>query len=161
MMASSGGGQAESLVVAGHDYVARSEKELSFKRGQRIAVIEKQESGWWMGEMEGRRGLFPATYVRDLASSTSSAGATSTSPLSSSSSSLAGPPGRPAPPPSLRPTSASSYVPRTYTPDLKTVAIVRAVYDFVGDNEKKLSFKKGETINVPASLTAAQGGASS
>lgn len=139
-MASSG----QNVVVAGHDYSARNDRELSLKRGQQVVVLERQENGWWLGEIEGRRGLIPSTYVRELSSSTST--------LASSTSWAAHPhgppPGRPAPPPTLRPASASTYRPRPYSPDLKTVAIVKAVYDFTGDSDKKLTFKKGDQINV-------------
>ena len=27
---------------------------------------DKQEDGWWLGELKGQVGIFPATYVEDI-----------------------------------------------------------------------------------------------
>uniref|UniRef100_A0A0W0FV06 Ras GEF n=2 Tax=Moniliophthora roreri TaxID=221103 RepID=A0A0W0FV06_MONRR len=51
-------------VLAMHDY---SQPEgstcLSFRAGQVIHVLNRDPSGWWDGELEGRRGWFPSNYV--------------------------------------------------------------------------------------------------
>ncbi|KAF9816985.1 hypothetical protein IEO21_03750 [Rhodonia placenta] len=52
-----------------HDFAAGSTDELSFHAGDRIAVINEVLDGWWMGELGGKRGLFPTTYVEVLPSS--------------------------------------------------------------------------------------------
>jgi nostrin len=31
-----------------------------------ITIREKQEDGWWLGELNGVVGIFPATYVELL-----------------------------------------------------------------------------------------------
>jgi len=31
-----------------------------------INIYEKQPDGWWYGELNGRVGLFPATYVEEI-----------------------------------------------------------------------------------------------
>lgn len=50
-----------------HDYTARSEKELSFKRGDLLQVIEKTpDNNWWDGFIEGRRGFIPVAYIEIL-----------------------------------------------------------------------------------------------
>ena len=47
-----------------YDYTARSEKELSFKKGDQLQVIEKTpDSNWWDGFHEGKRGFIPVSYV--------------------------------------------------------------------------------------------------
>lgn len=43
-----------------YDYDAQSEQELSFKAGDVISILDKDESGWWHGELNGRVGVFPA-----------------------------------------------------------------------------------------------------
>jgi hypothetical protein len=43
-----------------YDYDAQSDLELSFKERDVIAILEKDESGWWHGELNGRVGVFPA-----------------------------------------------------------------------------------------------------
>ncbi|TRM60549.1 SH3 domain-containing protein, partial [Schizophyllum amplum] len=37
--------------------------ELLFRRGDEIAAISKVTDEWWVGELAGRRGLFPTSYV--------------------------------------------------------------------------------------------------
>ena len=47
-----------------YDYIARSDKELSFKRGAMIKVIEKSPDGhWWDGMCGSNRGFIPVAYV--------------------------------------------------------------------------------------------------
>jgi len=52
--------QAKAL----YDYKAKNARELSFRAGQIIGVSQKSNSGWWQGECNGRRGVFPAEYVQ-------------------------------------------------------------------------------------------------
>ena len=47
-----------------YDYTARSDKEISFKRGDTLKVIEKSPDGhWWDGLCESSRGFIPVAYV--------------------------------------------------------------------------------------------------
>ena len=47
------------------DYNARSHKELTFKRGDVLQVIEKTPDGnWWDGLIQGRRGFIPVAFVK-------------------------------------------------------------------------------------------------
>ena len=47
-----------------YDYSARSDKELSFKRGDTLKVIEKSPDGhWWDGLCGSNRGFIPVAYV--------------------------------------------------------------------------------------------------
>ncbi|GAA5901231.1 guanine nucleotide exchange factor [Sporobolomyces salmoneus] len=41
---------------------------LSFEQGQIIKCLNQDASGWWDGELEGRRGWFPSNYVEVIAS---------------------------------------------------------------------------------------------
>lgn len=43
-----------------YDYDAQSDLELSFKERDLITILEKDESGWWHGELNGVVGVFPA-----------------------------------------------------------------------------------------------------
>ncbi|KAF9007018.1 hypothetical protein BDQ17DRAFT_1389154 [Cyathus striatus] len=55
--------QSEKKIVrALHDFNGSSD-ELSFRAGNEIVVIQEVLDEWWMGELDGRRGLFPANYV--------------------------------------------------------------------------------------------------
>lgn len=47
-----------------YSYTARNEKELSFKKGDVLAVVEKSGDGnWWDGVFEDKRGYIPVSYV--------------------------------------------------------------------------------------------------
>jgi len=50
-------------VKAKSDYEARNARELSFKAGDIIDVTKKSASGVWQGQLKGKRGTFPVTYV--------------------------------------------------------------------------------------------------
>ncbi|KAF9454692.1 ras GEF [Macrolepiota fuliginosa MF-IS2] len=52
-------------VLAMHDYEPQQSNTtcLSFRTGQVIHVLNRDASGWWDGELEGRRGWFPSNYV--------------------------------------------------------------------------------------------------
>ncbi|KAL1938287.1 hypothetical protein VTO73DRAFT_11738 [Trametes versicolor] len=64
--------QGRKRVVAIHDFAAASTDELSFKVGEQIEVLSEVIDGWWMGELGGKRGLFPTTYTEVINSSSSS-----------------------------------------------------------------------------------------
>ena len=58
-------------VLAMHDFAPQHQNAtcLSFRAGQVIHVLNRDSSGWWDGELEGRRGWFPSNYVNaDVAS---------------------------------------------------------------------------------------------
>jgi son of sevenless len=48
-----------------HDFTPQNQNAtcLSFRAGQVIHVLNRDTSGWWDGELEGRRGWFPSNYV--------------------------------------------------------------------------------------------------
>lgn len=52
-------------MLAMHDYAPQQQNStcLTFRAGQVIHVLNRDASGWWDGELEGRRGWFPSNYV--------------------------------------------------------------------------------------------------
>lgn len=75
--------KAVDRVWALHDFEAENPDEVSFKAGECILVVEKDDEfgdGWWQGTNEsGQTGLFPFTYTtldRSLALSAKSGNAT-------------------------------------------------------------------------------------
>jgi son of sevenless len=59
----------EDYVLAMHDFipVAPNVQCLSFRAGQVIHVLNRDQTGWWDGELDGRRGWFPSNYVNATA----------------------------------------------------------------------------------------------
>jgi hypothetical protein len=49
-----------------YDYEANLYDELSIKTGDVISIHDKQADGWWLGELNGAVGIFPATYVHEV-----------------------------------------------------------------------------------------------
>ncbi|XP_067131867.1 unconventional myosin-Ie-like [Centruroides vittatus] len=47
-----------------YSYDAQDVDELTFDVGDLIEVIKEDPSGWWLGRLRGKRGLFPAIYVK-------------------------------------------------------------------------------------------------
>ncbi|KAK6299617.1 hypothetical protein J4Q44_G00296500 [Coregonus suidteri] len=49
-------------------YDAQNEDELSIKEGEIVAIINRDcaDVGWWMGEIRGRKGVFPDNFVKQL-----------------------------------------------------------------------------------------------
>ena len=45
-------------------YTAIDDDELTLKGGQKVKVTHRDNSGWWKGEVEGKRGMFPGHCVR-------------------------------------------------------------------------------------------------
>ena len=48
-----------------HDYEGDSVLlQLDLKKGDKIEVIKKTDSGWWTGILNGKKGLFPINFVQ-------------------------------------------------------------------------------------------------
>ncbi|KAK2172541.1 hypothetical protein NP493_950g01025 [Ridgeia piscesae] len=47
-------------------YDAQDTDELSFNEGDIIEVIKEDSSGWWLGKLNGRQGLFPENYINKI-----------------------------------------------------------------------------------------------
>ncbi|XP_019522836.1 PREDICTED: SH3 domain-containing kinase-binding protein 1 isoform X3 [Hipposideros armiger] len=48
------------------DYQAQHDDELTISVGEIITHIRKEAGGWWEGQVNGRRGLFPDNFVREI-----------------------------------------------------------------------------------------------
>lgn len=61
------GSEKLELYRASYRYDATEAKELSFREGDIITLLFKPEgsegAGWWKGEVNGRKGFFPSTFV--------------------------------------------------------------------------------------------------
>ncbi|XP_053738362.1 guanine nucleotide exchange factor VAV3-like isoform X5 [Synchiropus splendidus] len=51
--------------VARYDFSSRDSWELSLLQGDIIKIYTKMSNGWWRGEINGRVGWFPSTYVEE------------------------------------------------------------------------------------------------
>lgn len=49
-----------------YDFPGEDDDELPLREGQKVRVTRQHESGWWTGEIGGKIGIFPATYVKLL-----------------------------------------------------------------------------------------------
>uniref|UniRef100_A0A9J7Y7A1 Osteoclast-stimulating factor 1 n=3 Tax=Cyprinus carpio TaxID=7962 RepID=A0A9J7Y7A1_CYPCA len=50
------------------EYVPQNEDELELKLGDIIDITEEVEEGWWSGSMNGKSGLFPSNFVKEIES---------------------------------------------------------------------------------------------
>ncbi|CAJ1077614.1 CD2-associated protein isoform X2 [Xyrichtys novacula] len=48
------------------DYQQQNEDELELKTGDIIDITEEVEEGWWSGSLNGKTGLFPSNFVKEL-----------------------------------------------------------------------------------------------
>nr|XP_046263607.1 guanine nucleotide exchange factor VAV3-like isoform X2 [Scatophagus argus] len=53
------------IAVARYDFSSRDTRELSLLQGDIIKIYTKMSNGWWKGEVDGRVGWFPSTYVEE------------------------------------------------------------------------------------------------
>ncbi|GAA6082841.1 CD2-associated protein isoform X1, partial [Tachysurus ichikawai] len=51
------------------EYVPHNEDELELKVGDIIEISEEVEEGWWSGIMNGKTGLFPSNFVKEIETS--------------------------------------------------------------------------------------------
>lgn len=49
--------------VARFDYVGRSCRELSFKKGASLQLYQRASHDWWEGRHNGNHGLVPHQYI--------------------------------------------------------------------------------------------------
>ncbi|XP_011145271.1 SLIT-ROBO Rho GTPase-activating protein 1 isoform X1 [Harpegnathos saltator] len=56
--------ESENLeATAQFDFNARSERELSFKKGDTLTLFTQVSNDWWRGALAGREGLIPDKYI--------------------------------------------------------------------------------------------------
>ena len=49
--------------VALYDFQARTDRELSFKKGDSMTVFEKVSADWWDAVIKDQEGLIPDKYI--------------------------------------------------------------------------------------------------
>ena len=56
------------VVTADFGYDGEDDSQLSFNAGDKIIVLEEDDSGWWTGRLQknGKEGYFPSTYINHL-----------------------------------------------------------------------------------------------
>ncbi|RWS22632.1 src tyrosine kinase-like protein, partial [Leptotrombidium deliense] len=57
--------RAQHLYLALYDYEARTNEDLSFSKGDKLCVIDKNEQSWWLARNNstGQEGYIPSNYV--------------------------------------------------------------------------------------------------
>ncbi|CAO3600322.1 unnamed protein product [Absidia cylindrospora] len=55
-------------VLALYDYQAQADGDLSFKKDDKIELVERtnDQNDWWTGKLDGQTGIFPGNYVSEL-----------------------------------------------------------------------------------------------
>ncbi|KAF9158084.1 hypothetical protein DFQ26_008001 [Actinomortierella ambigua] len=55
-------------VLALYDYDAQEEGDLSFRKDDKIEIVERTANAddWWTGRLNGRQGVFPGNYVQEI-----------------------------------------------------------------------------------------------
>ncbi|KAL0966916.1 hypothetical protein UPYG_G00302220 [Umbra pygmaea] len=53
------------VAVACYDFSSRDTREISLEEGDVVQIYSKMANGWWRGEVNGRVGWFPSTYVEE------------------------------------------------------------------------------------------------
>ena len=54
----------KELVVATADYVEKSPREVSMKRGETLTLLNAHNKDWWKVEVNDRQGFVPAAYLK-------------------------------------------------------------------------------------------------
>lgn len=49
--------------LAQYDFQGRTERELSFKKGDTLVVFSQVSTDWWEGAFKGKEGLIPDKYI--------------------------------------------------------------------------------------------------
>uniref|UniRef100_A0A672T2V9 Osteoclast-stimulating factor 1 n=1 Tax=Sinocyclocheilus grahami TaxID=75366 RepID=A0A672T2V9_SINGR len=103
--------------------------------GDIISNIRKDEGGWWVGELDGRRGLFPDNFVRK----DSKKEVKKESSLAESKSDLSNGSASPKSEPSLRPAKKGEAIRKKRC---------KAAFSYTPQNEDELELKIGDVIEV-------------
>ncbi|KAK6293092.1 hypothetical protein J4Q44_G00365930 [Coregonus suidteri] len=127
------GASREQMVeaVVEFDYEAQQEDELSLHVGDIIVKVTKDDGGWWEGEIDGRRGLFPDNFVREIKKDVKR----ETGPKSDLSNGSASPVSEP----SLRPARKGDQIRQRRC---------KASFSYVPQNEDELELKIGDVIDI-------------
>ena len=55
-----------SQVIVKSPHHGDDDVELDLEEGDVVTVLLKRDSHWWIGELKGKRGLFPANNVKEI-----------------------------------------------------------------------------------------------
>ncbi|RXN17105.1 SH3 domain-containing kinase-binding 1 isoform X1 [Labeo rohita] len=120
------------------DYQSQHDDELTIAVGDIISNIRKDEGGWWEGELDGRRGLFPDNFVRELKKD-SKKEVKKESSLAGSKSDLSNGSASPKSEPSLRPAKKGEAIRKRRC---------KAAFSYAPQNEDELELKIGDVIEI-------------
>ncbi|KAL4438859.1 hypothetical protein ABPG74_016579 [Tetrahymena malaccensis] len=56
----------ENYVIAISDFTAQTDKDLSFKKGDKIQIVKRTKDGWWIGLLNKNIGYFPCNHVKEV-----------------------------------------------------------------------------------------------
>lgn len=56
----------EEKYVAMYNFEGKDEECLTLKEGDVVVVTNKNDSGWWTGSLDGKTGVFPGSYVKEV-----------------------------------------------------------------------------------------------
>jgi len=107
-------------VRAIYDYTATEDNELTFKANDRIVVLQKDDSGWWQGELNGQVGMFPSNFVEQLNGQKN----TGTTAAGSTAAAAAEPPTK------------------------EAGGQCKVLYDYNADSDSELTVKQGDILTV-------------
>ena len=60
--------------VAQFDFMGRTRRELTFKKGDVITLFSRRSVDWWEGSLAGKTGLIPDKYLKIVSSTGNRAG---------------------------------------------------------------------------------------
>lgn len=49
--------------TAAFDFIARSDRELSLRKGELVTIRKQVSNDWWHGAVNGKEGLVPDKYI--------------------------------------------------------------------------------------------------
>ena len=159
-----------SSALALYDFDSSEPDDLTFKAGDVIVLKASEDSeDWWTGELRGKTGIFPKTYVQKQQPE----GAVASSTLVHNAATAAPPPAvsmaptppmivtqpqtvsnSEAPPAVVAATSAAPADPPAAGPEQPREMDARceALFDFIGQDVDELSFKKGDQLIITGEL---------
>ena len=103
------------------DYTAEQSDELNLKVGDIVTGIRKEDGGWWEGEVNGKRGMFPENFVEVIADEPVNKAPPPTAPISA------------------KPTVASSG------PKKK---LARVTFEYTPEQQDEIALSVGDVVEV-------------
>lgn len=56
----------KQIVVAIADFEPQEQNDLTLRRGDRITITKSIDQNWYEGELNGRKGIFPKSFVENI-----------------------------------------------------------------------------------------------